>query len=166
MGDVSMQSELSANEHHRTGLELLEGGEGQRGFDHLTRAYLEAPDCASYRSSYALALALVRGQFLGAVELARASVRQEFYNPDLYLNLSRIYLAFDFRAEAVRFLRRALMVDPENEGVHRQLAQLGVRRRPLIRSLPRSHVLNRWLGRVQSRVLGMSSWSGAGTQNA
>ena len=81
-----MQSEFSADEHHRTGLQLLEGGEGQRGFDHLCRAYLKAPDCASYRSSYALALALVRGQFLGAVELARASVRQEFYNPDLYLN--------------------------------------------------------------------------------
>ncbi len=161
-----MQGDFSADEHHRTGLELLEGGEGQRGFDHLCRAYLKAPDCARYRSSYALALALVRGQFLGAVELARASVRQEFYNPELYLNLSRIYLAFDFRAEAVRFLRRALMVDPDNDGVLRQLAQLGVRRRPPIRSLPRSHALNRWLGRVQSRVLGLSSWAGARTQSA
>ena len=160
---MQAQSEISAEVLHRTGLELLEGGEGQRGFDHLCRAYLKAPDCASYRSSYALALALVRGKFLGAVELARASVRQEFYNPELYLNLSRIYLAFDFRAEAVRFLRRALMVDPNNEGVRRQLAQLGIRRRPPIRSLPRSHALNRWLGRVQSRVLGLSSLAGART---
>ena len=166
MGDTQMQGELSADEHHRAGLKLLESGEGQRGFDHLCRAYLKAPDSASYRSSYALALALVRGQFLGAVELARASGRQEFYNPELYLNLSRIYLAFDFRAEAVRFLRRALMVDPDNKGVRRQLAQLGVRRRPPIRSLPRGHALNRWLGRMQSRVLGLSSWSGARTQSA
>jgi predicted Zn-dependent protease len=161
------EHELSPEEYHRKGLALLEAGQGQAGFEQLSCAYLREPENATYRSSYALALALVRGQFLGAVELARASVRQEFYNPDLYLNLSRIYLAFDFRAEAVRFLRRALMVDPENERVHRQMAGLGIRRRPPIRSLPRGHAINRWLGRVQSRVLGLSpSWEGVRAQNA
>jgi tetratricopeptide (TPR) repeat protein len=164
---MQTEHEFSAEEHCRKGLELLEAGDGEGSFDHLSRAYLRAPENAAYRSSYALALALVRGQFLGAVELARASVRQEFYNPDLYFNLSRIYLAFDFRAEAVRFLRRALMVDPQNQRVRRQLAELGIRRRPPIRSLPRSHVLNRWLGRVQARVLGPStSWAVTHAQGA
>ena len=92
----------------------------------------------------------MRGQFLGAVELARAAVRQEFYNPDLYQNLARIYLAFDFKADAIRFLRRALMVDPENAAVQRRLAELGIRRRPPIRFLPREHALNRLLGRSAS----------------
>ena len=161
------EQELSPEEHHRKGLQLLEAGDGQDGFESLSCAYLRAPENACYRSSYALALALVRGQFLGAVELARASVRQEFCNPDLYLNLSRIYLAFDFRAEAVRFLRRGLMVDPKNERVQRQLAELGIRRRPPIRSLPRSHALNRWLGRVQARVFGPATdWPAIHTQDA
>lgn len=146
------EQELSSEERHREGLRLLERGEGQQGFEALSRVYHGAPENARYRSSYALALALIRGQFLGAVELARASVRQEFHNPELYLNLSRIYLAFNFRAEAVRFLRRALMVDPDHEPVRRKLAELGLRRRPLIRSLPRNHPVNRWLGLVQARV--------------
>jgi tetratricopeptide (TPR) repeat protein len=147
-------NEFTAEEHHRRGLALLEAGHGPDGFEHLSRAYLSDPQNATYRSSYALALAIVRGQFLGAVELARAAVRQEFYNPDLYLNLSRIYLAFDFRGEAIRFLRRGLMVDPDNERVQRRLSELGIRRRPTIRFLPRSHTLNRMLGRVQARMLG------------
>ncbi|MBW2280952.1 MAG: hypothetical protein JRG76_15405 [Deltaproteobacteria bacterium] len=146
--------EFTSEEHYRRGLALLEGGHGQDGFEHLSRAYLGDPQSARFRSAYALALALVRGQFLGATELARAAVRQEFYNPDLYLNLARIYLAFDFKAEAVRYLRRGLMVDPESERLGRKLAELGVRRRPAIRFLPRGHALNRLMGRLQARLLG------------
>ena len=93
-------------------------------------------------------------------------MRQEFYNPDLYQNLARIYLAFDFKADAIRFLRRALMVDPENAAVHRRLAELGIRRRPLIRFLPRGHALNRLLGRVQARMLGRAAWALSRVQGA
>jgi predicted Zn-dependent protease len=151
---MQMQNEFTPEEHHRRGLALLEGGHGHEAFEHLSRAYLTDPQNARFRSSYALALALVRGQFLGAVELARAAVRQEFYNAELYLNLARIYLAFDFKAEAIRFLRRGLMVEPESEVIHKRLAELGVRRRPPIRFLPRGHLLNRLLGQFQARMLG------------
>ncbi len=160
-------SEFTPEEHHRRGLALLEAGHGHEGFEHLSRAYLSDPQNARFRSSYALALAFVRGQFLGAVELARAAVRQEFYNPDLYLNLARIYLAFDFKADAIRFLRRALMVDPENAAVNAKLAALGVRRRPPLRFLPRSHVLNRMIGRVHARVVGRAThWAVTRAQSA
>src|SRR5258706_13819553 len=96
----SMQpnGEFTPEEHHRRGLALLEAGHGHEGFEHLSRSYLIDPQNARFRSSYALALALVRGQFLGAVELARAAVRQGFSNPDLYLNLPRIYFPFAFKA--------------------------------------------------------------------
>lgn len=160
-------NEFTPEEHYRRGLALLEGGHGHDGFEHLSRAYLADPQCARFRSGYALALALVRGQFLGAVELARAAVRQEFYNPDLYLSLARIYLAFDCRAEAVRYLRRGLMVDPENERLRRKLADLGVRRRPAIRFLPRGHLINRMLGRLQARMTGpVREWATTPAQSA
>src|SRR4029434_11038088 len=105
--------QFTPEEHHRRGLALLDAGHGHEGFEHLSRAYLIDPQNARFRSSYALALALVRGQVLGAVRLARAAVRHELSTPDLYQTLGRIYLAFDFKADAIRFLRRALMVDPE-----------------------------------------------------
>jgi tetratricopeptide (TPR) repeat protein len=140
-------------EHHRAGLALLDRGQGEKAFDRLSRAYLADPQNACYRSSYALALALVKGQFLGAAELARAAIRHEYHNPDLYLNLARIYLAFEFRADAVRFLRRGLMIDPQNEPILEALKGLGIRRRPLLRFLPRGHFLNRLVGRMQARML-------------
>lgn len=156
------QSEFTPEEHHRRGTALMEGGHGHEAFEHLSRAYLADPQNARYRSSYALALALVRGQFMGAVELGRAAIREEFYNPDLYLNLARTYLAFEFKAEAVRFLRRGLMVDPDHERIQRKLLELGVRRRPPIRFLPRDHALNRIVGRVQACVMGPATrwWAG------
>ncbi|MCZ6570820.1 MAG: tetratricopeptide repeat protein, partial [Deltaproteobacteria bacterium] len=97
-------------------------------------------------------LARVRQQFTGAVEIARGAIRQEFYNPELYLNLARIYLVFDFKAEAVRFLKRGLMVDPDSATLQGSLAELGVRRRPPLRFLPRTHPANRLLGRLQARI--------------
>jgi tetratricopeptide (TPR) repeat protein len=147
------RADLTPEEHHAAGNALLDQNQGEEAFEHLSRAYLSDPQNARYRSSYALALALVKGQFLGAAELARAAVRQEYHNPDLYLSLARIYLAFDFRAEAVRFLRRGLMVDPGHERITEALTQLGIRRPPALRFLPRRHILNRLLGRLQARTL-------------
>jgi tetratricopeptide (TPR) repeat protein len=159
--------EFTSEEHYRRGLALLEGGHGSDAFEHLSRAYLADPQSARFRSAYALGLALVKGQFLGAVELARAAVRQEFYNPDLYLNLARIYLTFDCRAEAVRYLRRGLMVDPESDRLRRKLGDLGIRRRPPIRFLPRGHLFNRLIGRLHSRVAGpVREWAASPAQGA
>ena len=149
---MQMETEFPPEEIHRRGVSLLESGHGQEALDHLSRAYLSDPQNARYRSSYGLALAHVRQQFNGAVELARGAIRQEFYNPDLYLNLARIYLAFDFKAEAVRYLKRGLMVDPECAPLQQRLVALGIRRRPPLGFLPRAHPANRFLGRLQARL--------------
>ena len=151
-GSALLEKGFTAEEHHRRGIALLEAGHGSEAYEHLSRAYLSDPQMPRHRSFYALALALVRGQFLGAIELARAAIRQEFYNPELYLNLARIYLAFDFKAEAVRFLKRGLMVDPENPHLLGRLVALGVRRKPPLPFLPRTHRANRILGILQARL--------------
>jgi len=143
---------LSPEQHYQKGLRLLQQGAHPDAYDHLSRAYLAAPQEATYRSAYALGLALIRGQFLGAVELARGAVREEFYNPDLYLNLAKIYEAFGFKAEAIRYLKRGLMVDPEAEELRCMLDRFGVRRRPPLRFLPREHLANRLLGRLHARL--------------
>lgn len=149
---MQMEREFSPEENHRRGVALLGSGHGKEALDHLSRAYLSDPQNACYRSWYGLALAIVRQQFTGAVEMARGAIRQEFYNPDLYLNLARIYLAFDFKAEAIRYLKRGLMIDPESVSLQQCLVELGIRRRPAIRFLPRAHPANRILGRLQASL--------------
>ncbi len=149
---IQTKREFTPQEYYQRGQALIESGHGPDALEHLSRAYLSDPQNACYRSAYAVALARVRQQFTGAVELARGAIRQEFYNPELYLNLARIYLAFDFKAEAVRFLKRGLMVDPDSATLQGSLAELGIRRRPPLRFLPRTHPANRLLGRLQARL--------------
>jgi hypothetical protein len=61
-------------------------------------------------------------------------------------------MAFGFKAEAIRYLRRGLMIDPANAGLAEDLERLGRRRVPVLQFLPRNHPLNRWLGRVRQRL--------------
>jgi Flp pilus assembly protein TadD len=149
---MSPDSRLEAEESFREGVALLEQGRAAEALEPLGRAYRGNPDNARCLSYYALALSLAKGEFLEAAELARTAVRREFYNPDLYMNLARIYLVHDFKAEAVRILRRGMMVDPGNPGIARALESLGLRRRPPLPFLPRAHALNRVLGMMLVRI--------------
>jgi hypothetical protein len=45
------------------------------------------------------------------------------------------------------------MVDPQHEPIIEALKGLGVRRRPPLRFLPRGHLLNRLIGRMQARLV-------------
>ncbi len=150
---IETNKEFTPEDHYQRGQALMGSGHAPDGLEHLSRAYLSDPQNACYRSAYAVALALVRQQFTEAVGLARGAIRQEFYNPELYLNLARIYLVFDFKAEAIRFLKRGLMVDPDSSTLQDSLAELGIRRRPPLRFLPRTHAANRFLGRMQARLV-------------
>jgi tetratricopeptide (TPR) repeat protein len=143
---------LTAEEHFSRGLALLDAGRAE-AFEHLSRAYLADPESPRRRSAYALGLALVRGQFIAGIELARRAVQQACSDPDLYLDLARIHLAFGSKAEGVRNLRRGLMVAPEHERLNLELEKLGVRRVPPIRFLPRNHLLNRGLGRLHNWIV-------------
>lgn len=149
-----MDATLSAEEHFTRGRALLEEGRADAAFEHFRAAHGLQRGCARYSSFYGLCLALVERRFNKGVELCRAAVKDEFFNPELYLNLARVHLDFGFKSEGLRYLRRGLMIDPANAAIAAELARLGQRRRPVLRFLPRRHLLNRWLGRVRTRVLG------------
>jgi tetratricopeptide (TPR) repeat protein len=143
-----MQRSVTAEESFRRGKDQLERGEHQAAFEHLRAAHRVDPANAQYRSFYGLGLALVERRFDRALELCRSAAKEEFFNPELYHNLARVHLAFGFKAEAIRYVRRGLMIDPGNQAMQRELRDLGVRRRPVLAFLPRRHPLNRLLGRI------------------
>ena len=89
---------------------------------------------------------MVDRRFDKALSLCRSAAKEEFFNPALYHNLARVHLAFGFKAEGVRYLRRGLMIDPGNAALAEDLRVLGIRRAPAMPFLSRRHVLNRWLG--------------------
>lgn len=145
-----MQVSFTAEEHYRRGKDLLADGKAREAFGHFRTANHLDPANPRYRSHYGLGLALVERRFDRALELCRSAAKEEFFNPELYHNLARVHLAFGFKAEAIRYLRRGLMIDPGNAPMVSDLQRLGLRQEPVLAFLPRRHPMNRLLGRARS----------------
>ncbi len=158
-----MDASFTAEEQLRRGIELLDQGALAAACECFRAAHSLDPAHPRYRSYHGLGLALGERRFSPALELCRAAAKEEFFNPEQYLNLARIHLAFGFKAEGIRYLRRGLMIDPQHAAIRAELARLGVRSSPVLRFLPRRHLLNRYLGRLRQRFgRGARSPEGAG----
>lgn len=138
----------TAEDHFRRGRDALAVHAGPEALAHFRSAHRLEPGSALYASHYGLALGLVERRLDRALALCREAAKEEFFNPVHYHNLARLHLAFGFKAEALRYLRRGLMIDPENGPILAELRSLGVRRRPPLSFLRRQNVLNRWMGRM------------------
>jgi tetratricopeptide (TPR) repeat protein len=147
-----LRTSASGTELFERGCRLLEKGNPEEAFGCLEKAHHRHPEDARIRSQYGLCLGLVEHRFEKALELCRSAVKQEFFNPDLYLNLALVHLNFGFKSEAIRNLRRGQMIDPANQRIADLLAQLGERRSQVLGFLPRRHPLNRLLGRARWRI--------------
>jgi Flp pilus assembly protein TadD len=140
---------LSVAELLARGRVCIEAQQFEDALPYLRCAHVREPTHAQARSFYGLCLGLAEREFGRALELCSSAVRQEFFNPVLYQNLATLHLAFGFKADALRCLRRGRMINPAHEGIRRDLERLGFRRAAILRFLPRNHPLNRWLGRVR-----------------
>lgn len=126
-------------------------------------AYREAQECfqaaldadsdhARARSYLGVCVGICDRRFENAVALCTSASKQEFFNPEVYLNLARVYLHFGFKTEGRRFLLRGQMIDPANIEIASALEQLGARLSPVLRFLPRRHFINRWLGSARHLI--------------
>ncbi len=147
-----MSTSFSAEEHFRRGKTALEAGRHADSLQQFRAAHRLEPANPRYRSYFGLGLGLAERRFDTALQLCRSAAKEEFFNPDLYLNLARVHLAFGFKAEAIRYLRRGLMIDPRSETISAELRLLGMRRGPVLRFLRRGHSVNRWLGVLRRRL--------------
>jgi tetratricopeptide (TPR) repeat protein len=149
-----MDASFSAEEHFRRGESALRDGCFAEALENFRSAHRLDPASPRFRSYCGLAIGLVERRFDKALELCRAAAKEEFFNADLYHNLARVHLAFGFKAEGIRYLRRALMIDPRHEPTLSDLQELGVRRRPVLGFLRRDNFLNRLCGRLLRRLAG------------
>ena len=147
-----MSTHSSAQEHFRQGREELTEEALDRALAHFRTAHRLDPGSAQYRSYYGLLLGLCERRWEQALELCRSAARDEFFDPTHYLNLARLHLAFGFKSEALRLLRRGLMIAPDHEEILVALRRLGVRRRPPLGFLRRETALNRLIGKLIDRV--------------
>jgi tetratricopeptide (TPR) repeat protein len=123
-------------------------------FRRLLAAYEEdsssivPPELLSY---FGLALAFGESRFSEAVTYCKTAIKKEFYRPEFYVNLARVYLKSDRRSRAVDVLNKGLQVDSEDPGILAELRKLGMRRKPVVSFLNRENVINKYLGLIKAR---------------
>lgn len=111
--------------------------------------FTQHPTAMSY---YALSLATEEGNYDKAISLCLMAAEREFYNPEIYLNLGRIFLLNGQKSVAVRAFRKGLKFDNDNMALLQEMKGLGLRRKPVIGFLPRQSSVNRFLGMLAVRL--------------
>ena len=145
-------SENAAERTFRKGMAELQAGAIVTALAHFEAALrIEqqrgSPPIPRYLSYYGVCLAQATRRLKEAREACERAVTAEFYNPDLFLNLGRVCLQAGDRAAAHRALRTGLKLEADHPGLRRALQAMGIRRRPRLGFLRRSHPVNRVLGR-------------------
>lgn len=143
---AGMDSVSCAEDLFQQGLVLFHRGANEEAQVCFRAAHDAEPDHARARSYLGVCMAVCDRRFEESLVLCTSASKQEFFNPEVYLNLARVYLSFGFKTEGRRFLMRGQMIDPGNAEIQLALQQLGARMQPVLRFLPRCHFINRWLG--------------------
>lgn len=135
---------------------LTRQGEYLRGLTTFLEVYgtddappLTNPKAATGLSFFGLCVALVQKKYKPAVDLCKRAIGLEFYNGDHYANMARVYIAAGNRKKAIESVEAGLKILPDHEGLLAVRRELGIRSRPAVPFLDRSHPLNVTLG--QSR---------------
>ena len=105
-----------------------------------------------YLSYYGWSLARFSNRLTEARDFCEAAARREFYNPEVFLNLGRVYLRCGDRSRAFSAFVRGIRLNPRHPGLIQGLRRLGIRQRPVVRFFDRSHPLNRLLGRIRGSL--------------
>lgn len=138
------------------GIELCRRGDWQEGLVWLGRA-AEAGGGDPPGLFYAYlgyGIARFEGHREQGLELCRRAVEMEHYQPECYAFLARTYFLAGDRRSAFQVVELGLEIDAANQDLLHIHADLGKRRPPVLRFLPRRHFANRWLGRIRHRLLG------------
>jgi len=106
--------------------------------------HAESPEMLSLMG---YSLAREAGQFNRGIELCVKAINLNPDNPNHYLHLGRIYLLAKKKDHAIKVFRKGLKFHKDQRIMY-ELKQLGLRRNPPFKSLPRGHVINRMAGKI------------------
>jgi tetratricopeptide (TPR) repeat protein len=141
-----MDDTLGSDLLFQKGITLLRGNNPLGALACFEKAYAlhQSPQIQSY---FGLCIATERGRISDAVSLCLKAIDQDPGNPAHYLNLGKVYLKAERKADCLEVLRKGLSCgdDPEISAL---LEVIGRRKQPVFSSLPRRHFLNRYAGLI------------------
>ena len=118
-------------------------------FDSEDVPTLHSPKDASALSYFGLCVALMKREYKGAIDLCKRAITLEFYNGDHYANHTRVYAAAGNRKKALETVEAGLKMHPEHAELLAARKELGIRARPTVPFLDRSHPVNVSLGQAR-----------------
>ena len=99
-------------------------------------------------SNYGLTLVLVEGDRQRGIRFCEEALRRGLQTTETLVNLARALVVTRNKEQAVRALRKAMELSPDDPRVTAEFAALGLRRPPPIPWLPRNFFLNKWIGKL------------------
>lgn len=147
---------LEAENSFRRGLMYLTDGDHEKAATFFRAAMdiektrkVQRPQLR-YLSYYGLSLARAHRVNREALRACETAARLDPWDPDLRLNLGRVYALAGKTSQALKTLMHGLALSPTHRVLRKELAKLDRRSKPPLSFLKRSHPLNLWIGKVRS----------------
>lgn len=146
-----------ASEHEELfnkALKLIETGKTREALEILRKLVENMPSSiyeieARYLSYYGYLTGIVSHNYKRGIELCNEAIKREFFHPDFYLNLGRLYLDVNNRNMAVKTFYKGLKVDKKDKGLLKEINKLGIRKRPVFPFWDRQHTINKIAGKMR-----------------
>jgi predicted Zn-dependent protease len=145
--------QIESFQEFRAGLALLRGGDAHKALPHLRSALEQEPNNPFYISYVGVALAAAEHKWAEAEKLCHSAMRLNRRQAQLYLNLAEVYIAADRKQDAADILARGLHYAPHDVRLKMAMDRLALRRPPVLSFLPRTHPINRNLGKLRHNAL-------------
>ncbi|HLQ65646.1 MAG TPA: tetratricopeptide repeat protein [Candidatus Limnocylindrales bacterium] len=136
------------HEHFMTGVRMLYACRYQDALAHFQEAAILEPHSRGYLSYLGLATAHAHRKYSDAEQLCRRAIEAEYHRPEHYFNLAEVFTLAGRKSEAIKSYNQSLSWNPSYEPALDALRKLGMRRPPVLPSLPRSHPINVLLGKT------------------
>ena len=139
----------------KTGLTLLRDNYANKALPHMRKAVDLDRNNPYYMSYLGVVLARSEQKWGEAERLCDSAVRMKRNQAQLYLNLAEVYATAGRKDDAVETLQAGLKYARRDVRLNLAINRLVERRPPVFSFLSRRHPLNRQIGRLRHRTLGM-----------
>jgi tetratricopeptide (TPR) repeat protein len=102
-----------------------------------------------YLSFYGLSRAQAQGATPQTIQACETAARRDFFNPDLLLNLGRVFLLAGKTTRAMAAFQRGLELAPRHKALLAEHGKIDRREPPPLAIVAREHPLNKMLGKLR-----------------
>ncbi len=145
--DIETQDRL-----YREGLALYRNQRLRPAAEIFGRLVLGGSQNPLHLSYWGVLTATVQGRIREGLPLCEQAMRLGAGEPEIVVNLARMYDLSGQHARAVELLRRAIRRTPRDRALLNEIQRLSPRRRPIVPGLSRSHPINRFLSLLLDRL--------------